>query len=318
MKLLRLPQQSSATIWGPTQVPPTVASRTRSRTSSYSSADHTIYLTEWGRDLDTVFHETVHAIIRVGRVGGGHDEHYAAQILDVWGRYVPLIDADAARQAAAEYGVEVAAEAPVSATSDDAVELVHDLICTNPVRSESFCSALDGVMRVPSQPPSMAGDFQPVMQHGSIDSESRYETGLFENGTVWSRVRRVSSAEEVPVLSTRLHLQCTDEITVAVWWESKRAISNSVQWRIGDEEFTRETWGKGNGAWTIGGDRREYWIVYAPNAEEILKEMVFASSGGETFTVRIRSGADTYTTTFNLDGLFETPIQPNLTRCGQY
>ena len=303
--------------WGPLAAPPAVETRSRSSTSTYSSGTHTIYLSRWGRDLDTVMHETTHAIILAGEVGGGHDRHYAAQILHLWDRYAPIIDTEAVRVAAADFNVEVAATAPVAAQTSHAVDVIHDLICTEPVRSQSYCDALAGVMRTPAEAPSVEGPFQPLVRHGSIDARSAYSTGTYDDGGLWSQVHRESNVDEYLDLTARLHIVCGNELSVRVYWEIDPGFSN-LQWRIGDGEFARLTYTTGSGWRAFGGVRREYQIAFVRNSADLFKEMVVAASAGQDVTFRIRSGVDVHTSTFSLDGLFDTPLQPNLVRCGTY
>ena len=307
--------------------PPTVGTTSRTTTSFHSSSDHSIYLSTWGRDLDTVLHETTHAIIDAGGVGSGHDEYYAAQILDLWARYAPIIDSVGARLAAAEFGVQASGVAPVRARSSSGVDVVWSLICTEPVRSESYCEAFSGSMRTPTSPPATVGAFQPVIATGSIGQRrpsgdigsyrwygSRHE----DDGTVKSWTVSEATIDESPDRVARLNIKCEgDELKAQVWWQINRGFATSLLVRFGEDEFTRAVWTRGMGSWDINGVSHEFLVANVSNDEQFVKDLMWAAGAGESFTMQIRSGADPLTTTFNLDGLFDTPVQPNLARCGR-
>ena len=307
--------------------PPTVDSTTRTTTSFHSSSDHAIYLSNWGRDLDTVLHETTHAIINTGTLGDGHDRYYAAQILDVWSRYAPIIDTAGARLDAAEFGVDVASVAPVRASGDAGVDAIWSLICTEPVRSESYCEALEGALRTPLRQPEETGVFSPVIDSGSIGARRPsgaigsyrwFGSRVEEDGTIRTWVVSEAVAEEDPERVARLNLKCEEnELRAQVWWQLGRGFSTSVLVHFGEGDFVRQKWPRGEGTWDVNGVARDFRVANSDSDEALIKELVWASAAGRDFTMQIRSGTDTYTATFDLDGLFETPVQPNLARCGR-
>ena len=299
--------------------PPAVVPRSRSTTSFYSSSDHTIYLSEWGRDLDTVLHEVTHAIIAAGApLAGGHDRQYAAQILDVWQRYAPIIDIAGARLAAPEFGVDVATVTPVRASADSEADVIWSVICTEPVRSEPYCDALNGAMHVPVRSPTISGAFEPVVQDGRIDTGKWYWTQLQADASVSTSLVSEASIDERTDLVARLQIECSeDQLGALIWWQFDRGFSTSVLVRLGDEDFRRQEWTRGVGTWERNGVETRFRVAYAPNDDRFVKDLMWASSAGESFTIQVRSGADVHTATFDLDGLFETPVQPNVARCGR-
>ena len=298
--------------------PPTVQATSRTTTSYHSSSDHTIYLSNWGHDLDTVLHETTHAIVSAGNRGGGHDRNYAAQILDVWNRYAPVIDTAGARLAATEFNVEVANVAPVRASGNSGIDAIWSLICTEPVRSESYCSALSGALRVPRQPPEVAGVFQPVIGSGDIGNRGWYNTKRHEDGTVETWIVVEGDIAESPGRWARLEVTCEEsELEVRIWWQIDRGFATSVLIRFGDRDFTRQSWTRGSGTWSSNGVVLAERFARPAGDGSFARELSWAAAAGDDFTMQIRSGQDTYTATFDLDGLFDTPVQPNLAHCGR-
>ena len=306
---------------------PTVEATSRTTTSYHSSSDHTINLSKWGRDLDTVLHETTHAIVNAGNRGGGHDRHYAAQILDVWNRYAPVIDTAGARLAAIEFNVEIADVAPVQASRAAGVDAVWALICTEPVRSESYCDALAGGLRTPIQQPSATGIDSPVIDTGwigrsrpggTIGSYRWFGSRVEDDGTTRTWVASEAVIEEDPEHFARLNLKCQEnELRAQVWWRLDRGFSSAVLVDFGEGEFVRQVWSRSEGTWTVNEVEQDFRVAHSDADEAFFKELVWASAAGRDFTMQIRSGQDTYTATFDLDGLFDTPVQPNLARCGR-
>ncbi len=297
---------------------PTVEASFHTTTSYYSSSHHTINLSKWGRDLDTVLHETAHAIINAGPRGGGHDECYAAQILDLWSRYAPVVDTAGARLAAAGFGVDIAGVAPVRAIGEAGVDAVWSLLCTEPVRSERYCDTLLGALRTPVQPPKVFGVFQAVMEDGLIGDRGWYWTVQEKGGTLKTGVVSETVISEQPDRIARLNVVCEDEqLEVLVWWQISRGFSTSVLVRFSSEELRRQIWSRGTGSWSVDGISSDFRVSFSPDHERYARDLAWAASSGEAFTIQIRSGADTYTAVFDLEGLFETPVQPNLARCGR-
>ena len=299
--------------------PPAVKTVRNATTSYYNGGEHAIYLSSWGLDLDTTLHETVHAIIaKTAQVGSGHDQHFAAQMLDAWKRYMPIVDTEGARRAASDYDVAIADSAPVPAVSDKGVDVLWSLLCTEPVRSKSYCDALTGSMRPPSQTPAVAGESQPVQDYGQINSHNRYYAQI-RDGSLFTTLTSETQVAEAPETTAQLRVVCArNMLFVEVWWELTRATSSSVLVRIGDGDFKRQQWETRQQRWNsdnVGYDSRVVYVV-SEDAERLARDLMWAAAG-ETVTIQIRSGSDPFTATFDLEGLFETPVQPNLARCGR-
>ncbi len=54
----------------------------------------------------------------------------------------------------------------------------------------------------------------------------------------------------------------------------------------------------------------------APDSRSLVQALGWAAGAGANFSVSFVSDGATYSASFDRDGLFETPVQPNLARCG--
>ena len=304
---------------GNTAAPPTVKAAGVTVTPHYDPNENAIYLTDWSLDLYTVLHETIHAIHHFAFARGGHGARFVAQTLDVWESYAPIIDIVGAKAAAREHGLEVDSVVPVRARSRSGVELLHDLFCTVPVRSKFYCDALTGSMRSPSQAPDIAGEFQPVQEFGQINSHNRYYAQV-RDGSLFTSLTSDARAMEDPEVVAHFRVTCArDVLRVEVWWELTQGTSSSVLVRIGDGDFKRQRWQTWQGKWN--GDSVDYdsrvVSVEGEEAKKLAQDLIWAEAGGEGVTIQIRSGSNSLTATFDLEGLFDTPVQPNIARCGR-
>ncbi len=248
-----------------------------------------------------------------------HGPHFVAQTLDLWESYAPIIDVVGAKAAASDFGLEVDSVVPVQARSRSGVELLHHLLCTEPVRSKSYCDALSGSMRSPNHPPVIAGEVQPVHGSGQINDQSRYYAQIRE-GSLFTTLTSEARVVEDPEVFARFRVTCARNVLrVEVWWEWTRGLSNSVIVRIGDRDFKRQQWERWPSKWhrdSVEDDSRVVSVESA-DAEKLARDLMWASAAGESVTIQVRSGSDPLTATFDLDGLFDTPVQPNIARCGR-
>ena len=77
-----------------------------------------------------------------------------------------------------------------------------------------------------------------------------------------------------------------------------------------------EEWVSGWGRW---GDTEYKWTGLN-DAAELVAELAWAAQLSGTFTVQSQARdnqSEIYTAIFDLDGVFQTPVQPNLARCGR-
>ena len=304
---------------GNTAAPPTVKAAGVTVTPHYDPNENAIYLTDWSLDLYTVLHETIHAIHHFALGRGGHGASFVAQTLDIWESYAPIIDIAGARSAANDHGLEVGSVVPVRARTRDATGVLWSLICTEPVRSKAYCDALSGSMRSPNQPPVIAGEVQPVHGSGQINDQNRYYAQI-RDGSLFTSLTSDARAAEDPEVVAHFRVTCgRNVLRVEVWWEWTRGLSNSVLLRIGDGEFKRQQWKGWRGRWHL--DSPEYdsraVVVEGADADKLARDLMWSTAAGESVTIQVRSGSDSLTATFDLDGLFDTPVQPNIARCGR-
>ena len=70
----------------------------------------------------------------------------------------------------------------------------------------------------------------------------------------------------------------------------------------------------------LGGGGDEHKWTGREDARDLIAQLAWAAQTGGRFTVEAherRNPNRSYTATFDLDGLFDTPVQPNLARCGR-
>jgi hypothetical protein len=128
-------------------------------------------------------------------------------------------------------------------------------------------------------------------------------------------------AMDAPIAQTgttaRLSLQCEmGQLEVDLYWEVGQDLDWTVRYRIDDGAIQTEEWRSGWGTW---GDREYKWTG-REDAGDLISQMAWAAQTGGSFTVEAYARNDPnrrFTATFDLDGLFETPVQPNLARCGR-
>ena len=115
----------------------------------------------------------------------------------------------------------------------------------------------------------------------------------------------------------RLSVKCGDGgLAIDVYWEVDRDLDWTILYRIGNGQTQSEDWRSGWGSW---GDTEYKWTG-RDDARNLISQMAWAAQSGATFTVQAHESgnpARTYTATFDLDGLFDTPVQPNIARCGR-
>ena len=97
------------------------------------------------RNLGTTVHELAHALVsQSNAIDPGHGDAFTAMLLDLWDRYFPIVDVDAARDDAQRYGIEIASQPPARAVNDRAFEALNALFCGVPPISIELCRSLAG------------------------------------------------------------------------------------------------------------------------------------------------------------------------------
>ena len=118
-------------------------------TSYFDGARNQIVLAAWGFAFDTVVHEMSHALLSAARIRSpGHDGSHTALIMELWGRYLPLIDVAEARADARASDLDVAERPRPAPRADAGIVAVRDILCAESVTSDALCRAFDRQMSV--------------------------------------------------------------------------------------------------------------------------------------------------------------------------
>ncbi len=265
------------------------------------------------RVLGATVHELAHALVgRAGERAAGHNGAFTAMLLDLWERYFPIADISAARDDARRSGIEIASQPPARAVSDRALETLNDLLCGRRPVSEQLCQSFVGAM------PQAAG--------GSVDGHYvgygwRGENLLWQayvyQGRLASSIdlesRETNDGHSVAELGVGCHSYHTDgseRLYVVVRWRSKPTLTSVVSYRFGDSEWRASQWE--TGTW----GENNWNMHHAPDASHWLRVMSWHAHTGQTFEVNYRGQSRNLTATFDLAGIFDTPVQPHLTTCG--
>ena len=289
--------------------PPRVI-RSDSDETHYVGSGRIIQLAGWAMTLDVVLHETAHALIDSAGVDDpGHGGRYLALLLELWQRYLPIVDTGAALAAALATGLEVEDSVRPLLLRARGPDALRELICVHPVRSERLCRALAGELD------TGAGDEGGGRFGGRLGglwwlSQVDADTGA----TVTTLVR--DSGEQLNGASlARLSVSCEggDRLEVAVWWRDVDVVSPQLSLRIGDGAWHSERWRTfSGGSWS--GDE---WAGHqALDAASFLQALNWRAAVAESLQVRFARGRHVHRASFELGGLFNTPAQAELVRCG--
>ncbi len=288
--------------------PPQVV-RTGGDETHYDGARHRIQLADWAMTLDAVLHETAHALLRSGSVDDpGHGGRYLALLLALWERYLPVVDIEAARGAARSAGLDVAdSPLPLMFRTAGASSL-RTLLCVQPARSERLCRALAGELDAGPESSTggrFGGRLGDLWWLGRLDDDAGAP-----KATVVRESRQRLDGESV----ARLSISCDadDRLEVGVWWRGLQSVSPTLSVRIGDDPWLRERWRTFSGG-TWSGDE---WAGHqAIEAASFLHRLSWRAANAASLEVRFNDGRWRLAT-FDLRGLFDTPVQSQLARCG--
>ncbi|MCY3923600.1 MAG: hypothetical protein OXG27_14570 [Chloroflexi bacterium] len=288
--------------------PPRVI-RSWSDETYYDRAGHQIQLGGWALRLDAVLHETAHALLDSAGVDDpGHGGDYLALLLELWQRYLPIVDVDAARAAALAGGMEVADSARPLLMRVRGAEVLRELLCVHPVRSERLCRALAAELDAGPAEESAArfggrlGDLWWLSREDAHTGGA--DTTLVRESTEQSDGKSVA----------RLSISCESDhrLEVEVWWLDLDAVTPMPSWRTGDQPWRRERWQTSTG--TLGGDT---WAVHqALDAALFLQALNWQAGAADALQVQFTLGRRLHRASFDLRGLFNTPVQAELVRCG--
>ena len=95
-----------------------------------------------------------------------------------------------------------------------------------------------------------------------------------------------------------------------------RDLHQTVRYIAGGRDSVDEEWRIGTSTW--GAD--EYKWAGSNDAESLITSLAWQAQSERWFAARVWERHNTtrsYAATWNLDGLFDTPVQPNLARCSR-
>ena len=178
---------------------------------------------------------------------------------------------------------------------------------------------LRGLFATPIQPnlaacgaaTAQADPNAPVVGRGSLGDDIWWTaeiddaTGRFVS-FVGLRADTLTPSGDLPALQ----LRCADGVfDLGFYWETGRNLDWSVAYRIGSAPWQREEWLAGR---DVVGPADE-------DAPSFAARLSWAAAAGEEFTLQVQERSRPsrlHTAVFDLTSLFQTPIQPNLPRCG--
>ena len=280
-------------------------------TSYFDGARNQIVLAAWGFAFDTVVHEMSHALLSAARIRSpGHDGSHTALIMELWGRYLPLIDVAEARADAHASDLDVAERPRPAPRADAGIVAVRDILCAESVTSDALCRAFDGQMSV------LGAEATTDLYVGSRKrGDLRWTAALNPktsgtSTTVWQEAAVVGASDA----QAQFQVTCTptDELDLSVWWYGVPDLDGEVTYQIGALPAVDARWltGSGSGA---GGP----WLYHqAPDPAGIARAFSGAARSGGELSFSFELYGRTYSTAFDLEAIFNTPAQPNLAQCG--
>ncbi|MXV79898.1 MAG: hypothetical protein F4X58_13360 [Chloroflexi bacterium] len=272
----------------------------------YDGSRHIVQLAAWAMTLDVVLHETAHALIDSAGVDDpGHGGRYLALLLELWQRYLPIIDTAAARAAALAAGLEVEDSVRPLLLRVRGPDALLELICVHPVHSERLCRALAGELDTGAGTES-GGRLGGLWWLSQVDAD----TGARETTLVRDSRERLNGASVA-----RLSISCDGDyqLEVAIWWRDVEAVSPQLSLRIGDGSWHSERWRTfSGGSWS--GDE---WAGHqALDSSSLLQALNWRAAVADSLQVRFARGQYVHRASFELAGLFNTPLQADLVHCG--
>ena len=267
------------------------------------------------RYLGAVVHELAHALIDGSFVRDpGHGRAFTSMLLYLWERYFQVVDVEAARDDADRLGIEVGSQAPLRAKYREADHVIGQLFCEQPHHRNSLdlCDAASGAMSERLDV-AVSGSYT---GWGGNDDFRWAAHADDEGGALRSYVATDAVIGQTGSIA-RLTVRCEDDqLEMNVYWDVERDLDWTILYRIDNGAVQNEEWISGWGTW---GDTEYKWTG-REDAGDLISQMAWAAQTGGSFTVQSHAQdnpSEVYTATFDLDGLFETPVQPNLARCGR-
>ena len=100
-----------------------------------------------------------------------------------------------------------------------------------------------------------------------------------------------------------------------IYWQLDSDLDWTIHHRINTGPVQTEEWRSGTGTW---GDEEYKWTG-REDAADLAAQLAWAAQLGGTFTAQAHERDNPnrrFTASFDLDGVFEIPVQANLARCG--
>ena len=264
------------------------------------------------RNLGAAVHELAHALVDRSNVrDAGHGGAFIAMLLDVWERYFPIVDVEAARDDARRSGLEIASTPPARALRNEAADTLSALLCTHRLLSIELCFASLGVMPSATEE-SLAGRY---VGFGGAVAEGFWWSAHKDDGGQF-RTHLSLDSKDAPYGQSvaRLSIECNVDnvLEVDVWWRGVRQLPASFTYRFGDGGATTASWRQLTGTW--GNDS---WAIHqAPDATAFLHQLSWQARFGQPLVVQYEQSGVDRQATFDLTRIFDTPAQRNLARCG--
>ncbi len=158
----------------------------------------------------------------------------------------------------------------------------------------------------------------PVIDHGRFEEDFWWGVVEDEDPLRTYVVKQTTITDDGSRLA-RMQIQCVrDALQLGVYWDVPRELARTVSVLVSGGSTMTAEWRSGTSTWYDGVLKG----INAPteDARDLIRQLAWAAQAGGSLTVESHERNNPnrrYSATFDLDGLFETPVQPNLARCGR-
>ena len=157
--------------------------------------------------------------------------------------------------------------------------------------------------------------YVPILTRGQASASVTYSASVQDSGGIYSVVTNEVSVPGARYDPLELEISCYTLGGQNVrfgWFKVSKTDTLDVTLHIDEREYEAEPWWVPE--WTINSD---IWFgVDSPDASRLIARLRNASS--LTVTISDTKVTDVRPTTFDLAGMFDTPIQENIDECGYY
>ena len=156
---------------------------------------------------------------------------------------------------------------------------------------------------------------EPFVGWGELPG-GRYWAHIDDAGVLSSAVYVDAIPRSHPEKVARLEVTCSrhDRLNVLVWWRDLDGVNPLIEYGFDDSIGEQAHWHVGSGTW---GEDVEWSSLRAPNSLQLVSRMAWRGAAGQKLWFSVHANGETFEVTFPLDHLFETPVQGNLSRCGE-